>query len=356
MLFLGTGAHGADSLRFTPHPNITVRQISFCEAGWRQKFHYIWFYSWAFMWVLKWRPRWIYASDPFSCPLGLLLSRITRCKVIYHEHDTPDTSHSARGMKSPFVRFIFWTRKVLARHAVMCVLPNEERVKRFSSEMGGLKHVYCVWNCPVLKEVNLKQRSDEKGSLMVLYHGSIVPFRLPLAILQALKMLPREVKLRVIGYETVGSVGYVTQMKELASRLQISDRIEFIGPMPRHKLMEFSKTCEVGLALMPKQAKDLNIECMLGASNKPFDYLACGLALLVSDLPDWEKIYVEPGYGLACDPDDPESVATALKWFLDHPQEMRAMGEKGRNRIISEWNYEKQFLLVLGCMEKSTVF
>jgi glycosyltransferase involved in cell wall biosynthesis len=238
----------------------------------------------------------------------------------------------------------------------MCVLPNEERVKRFSSEMGGLKHVYCVWNCPVLKEVNLKQRSDEKGSLMVLYHGSIVPFRLPLAILQALKMLPREVKLRVIGYETVGSVGYVTQMKELASRLQISDRIEFIGPMPRHKLMEFSKTCEVGLALMPKQAKDLNIECMLGASNKPFDYLACGLALLVSDLPDWEKIYVEPGYGLACDPDDPESVATALKWFLDHPQEMRAMGEKGRNRIISEWNYEKQFLLVLGCMEKSTVF
>jgi glycosyltransferase involved in cell wall biosynthesis len=86
---------------------------------------------------------------------------------------------------------------------------------------------------------------------------------------------------------------------------------------------------------------------MVGASNKPFDYLSSGLALLVSDLPDWRTNYVEMGYGLACDPDDPESIATALRWFLNHQVEMRAMGERGRQRIATEWNYEKEFLPIL---------
>ena len=37
------------------------------------------------------------------------------------------------------------------------------------------------------------------------------------------------------------------------------------------------------------------------------------------------------------------SIAEALGWFLNHPADMRAMGERGRQRILSEWNYERQF-------------
>jgi glycosyltransferase involved in cell wall biosynthesis len=85
---------------------------------------------------------------------------------------------------------------------------------------------------------------------------------------------------------------------------------------------------------------------MTGASNKPFDYLACGLALLVSDLPDWRSAYVEPGYGLACDPQDPESIAGAVRRFLGDPGLARSMGENGRQRILADWNYEGRFLPV----------
>jgi glycosyltransferase involved in cell wall biosynthesis len=98
---------------------------------------------------------------------------------------------------------------------------------------------------------------------------------------------------------------------------------------------------------MPKESDDINEQAMAGASNKPFDYLSCGMALLVSDLPDWRKIYVEAGYGLTCDPEEPESIATSLRWFLDQPVEMRAMGERGRRRIATEWNYETKFFPVL---------
>ena len=49
----------------------------------------------------------------------------------------------------------------------------------------------------------------------------------------------------------------------------------------------------VGLALMPLNSNDLNMRHMTGASNKPFDYMAAGLALLVSDLPDWRQMFVD---------------------------------------------------------------
>jgi glycosyltransferase involved in cell wall biosynthesis len=104
---------------------------------------------------------------------------------------------------------------------------------------------------------------------------------------------------------------------------------------------------------MPTNNSNPNLRFLTGASNKVFDYLACGLALLVSDLPDWKQMYVEPGYGLACNPNDPASIAAALRWYLDHPVEMREMGDRGRQRILTEWNYETQFKPVKNYMSKA---
>src|SRR5438094_4610293 len=73
VLFLGTGALGADMLRFAPHERIHVRQMRFSPAGWRQKLHYLQFCLWVIFWVLRWRPQWVYASDPLSSPITLLL-------------------------------------------------------------------------------------------------------------------------------------------------------------------------------------------------------------------------------------------------------------------------------------------
>ena len=99
----------------------------------------------------------------------------------------------------------------------------------------------------------------------------------------------------------------------------------------------------MGLALLPRDGHDLTDETMVGASNKPFDYMASGLALLVSDLPRWRATFVESGYGLACDSNDHKSIAAALLWFDEHREAMARMGERGRHRVLDEWNYEVQF-------------
>lgn len=346
VLFLGTGAHGADALRLPPHPNVRVRCLGFCNPGWRQKLHYFYFCAWLLGWTLRWRPSWIYASDPLVCPAALALCCLPWLRVLYHEHDSPEGAPAGA-----FQRLVRWTRKQVARRAACCVLPNEARAERFKGETGTAQDVICVWNCPSRTEVAV-QRAPASESFWLLYHGSIVPERLPLAVVDAVAALPDRVKLRVIGYETVGSLGYVGQLRERARRLGVEHRVDVVGVVPRRSdLMEWCRRCDAGLALMPVSAADVNHQAMTGASNKPFDYLACGLALVVSDLPDWRAAYIEPGYGLACDPQDAESIAGSVRRFLNDPDLARSMGEKGRQRILKEWNYETRFLPVLQCIE-----
>ncbi|QNP29944.1 glycosyltransferase family protein [Cylindrospermopsis curvispora] len=343
VLFLGTGAEGANALKFAPHPQITVYQIPFCRPGWRQKLHYIKFCLWVVMWVLRWEPQWIYASDILICPLAYILTFLPQVKVIYHEHDSPTTTP-----ESLFLRWCSQARIKLASAANFSILPNQARLEKFVSQTRTHKPVFCVWNCPDKEEVvsqRLQYRHD--NDIWVLYHGSIVPERLPMTVIDAISRLPKKVKLRVIGYETLGSRGYVNKLKVVARELGFTDRLQLIEALPRKKLLKWSEQSDIGLAFMPITSDDVNLVSMTGASNKPFDYLACGLPLVVSSLPDWEQMYVEPGYGLACNPEDADSIADVLRWYLEHPTEMRVMGERGRQRILDEWNYENQFETII---------
>jgi glycosyltransferase involved in cell wall biosynthesis len=353
VLFLGTGAFGSDALVFPPHPNIAVRRIPFCPGGWRQKLHYGRFLLWNLLWAVRFRPSWIYASDPLSTPIALAAARLSRARVLYHEHDSP-----APVVEGVVGRLVARARGTLARQAAICVLPNERRLARFLAATGRRGPTYCVWNCPELREV-AEPRRDALDGLTLLYHGSLTPDRLPLTVLDALALLPTRTRLRVVGYETVGAQGYVASIRARAARLGIPDRVTVVGALPaRADLLGHARQCDVGLALMPLESDDPNCVDMVGASNKPFDYLAGGLALLVSDLPDWRRTYVEAGYGLACDPGDPRSIAEALTWLIEHPPEVRAMGEAGRQRIKTDWNYEQTFKPVLdvlgsGCRQRS---
>ena len=105
---------------------------------------------------------------------------------------------------------------------------------------------------------------------------------------------------------------------------------------------------------MPVHTEEVNERWMRGASNKTFEYLARGVPVLVSDLPEWKATFVDSGFGRACTPDDPGSIADALKWFAEHAEDARRMGERGRQRILSEWNYERQFEPVLERMQAAS--
>lgn len=350
VLFLGGGSSGrADAFHLPPHPRITVRRWRHQKRGWRQKVHYFAFSFWVLQQCWRHQAEWIYASDLLACPAALLAARVLGCRVIYHEHDSPPNDGSR------FFRRLLAARCELCQRAALAVLPNARRAEVFADLVQPRCPVRTVWNCPETREVpplRPPRRPDEPFT--VFYHGSLNEQRLPLAVIRALLELPDTVRLRFAGYTTEGSRDYVERLLREAKYLGVGGRVSYAGaPTTRDELLKLCMQADVGLSFMPLDSSDLNMQAMTGASNKPFDYLACGLNLLVSDLPEWRAMFVEPGYARVCNPASAASICAAVRWWLDHPAEAGAARVRGRQRILDEWNYERQFGPVLELVESA---
>lgn len=288
------------------------------------------------------RPDVVYASDPLGALPGLLAAALAGAPLVYHEHDSP-------GSERQLHRIVRMARRAALRRARLIVFPNAARAGEVAKEIPfRTERLRVVWNLPRRSEVRAPASRND-GPLMLYYHGSITPERLPLELLEAVLRFP-DVRLRVVGYETAGAMGHLAALRSLAESAGRRDAIEIHGEVSRCALPALMAAADIGLALMPTASSDINMRHMAGASNKAFDYLAGGLALLISDLPDWRRLFVEPGYGLACDPNSVDSIAGAIRWCLDHRDEVRAMADRGRQRVLADWNYDTAFEPVLAAL------
>lgn len=347
---IGINAIETSSLELAAAPGLTTELLPGMRPGWKQKLHYAQFCWRVARRALAYRPTLLHASDPLAALAALIASFVSRAPIMYHEHDALP---NADGAETSFMTVVRWARARIVREARLVIVPQEQRLRRLQADVGRRDGIVRVWNCP-LSQDGLPEPEHRAEGLHLLYHGSIVPDRLPRAVLQALRSLPSAVHLHIVGYAPSGTPGYVKQLEQAASHLGIADRVHFVGPIPhRRDMLAYARRCHVGLSLMPMEATDPNLRFMIGASNKPFDYMACGLALLVADLDDWRAMYVEPGYARACDPRDSGSIATEILWYLENRHAAALMGEAGRQRIAEEWNYEHEFTpvarLIAGC-------
>jgi glycosyltransferase involved in cell wall biosynthesis len=94
-------------------------------------------------------------------------------------------------------------------------------------------------------------------------------------------------------------------------------------------------TC--GLAVMPDTGHYREKEL-----TKFFEYMAAGIPILASNFPVWKQLIEGHGVGLCVDPADPKAVEDAVLWLHRHPDKAREMGERGRQAIVSTFNWATQ--------------
>lgn len=334
--FLGAQVRGVEALRMRAHPSIRSRHLP-VWPGILNRARYVVWLAWVAAELVRSRPSCLYISDVLATPLASIGHRFG-IPVVYHEHDTPPLP------ATPRARMLARSRRRAIRTASFCVAPNAARGAFIRG--AGAVEVFEVWNCPLLDEVGLEREPYERDGPCLLYHGSVVPSRLPRAAIEALALLPGAT-LRVIGYETAGCPGYLEALRSVAAELGVDGRLEIVGLVEdRQMLMAWCRQSDIGLALMPLEATDANEETMAAASNKAFEYLAAGMPLVISDRPEWRAIFEAAGVARVCRPDDATSIAAAVASYLADGS-LRAVGETGRQRTLHEWNYDHQFAPVL---------
>ena len=278
----------------------------------------------------------------------------------------------------------------MARSADLCILPNGKRLQEFVRKTGRTKPTELVWNVPSLEEVGPEKRPVNPAEpLRLFYGGSLSRERLPWAVLQAILEFGGKVRLDLVGYPNYEDRDYPEAIRAADEGKGV---LCYHGTLPqRGDLFRVMDECEAALCLMPLRSRFAGMEQMAGASNKPFDAMARGLAVVISDLPAWTSMYLEErkeeagvgrdagfripdaeevsganermskdprnpefripdpgkGYGIAIDPESGESIRGGLEWMLRNREKLWEMGERGRQKIQNEWNYKRLFQPVL---------
>ena len=297
--------------------------------------------------ALQFRPDIVYASDPLGAGPGLLAASVIGALLVYHEHDSP-------GDKSPGRPLIRWARRRAAHKAALVIFPNAERARIVQSQLGfEATALRVVWNLP--SRLHLPPRpSKSEAPIVVYYHGSITPERLPPGVPEAISRFGGEVVLRIAGYEAPTGKGHVADLQKLWGQVETGGMIDWLGALPtKIELLEQAAQTHIGLALMPMSSDDINMAHMVGASNKAFDYMAAEMALVVSDLADWRAAFVEPGYAVACDPGNVDSVEAALRCLIANPDERARMARLSREKIELDWHYEAAFGPIIADIENA---
>jgi len=128
--------------------------------------------------------------------------------------------------------------------------------------------------------------------ITVLYHGILAPTRGLEAAIESVAQWRPELRLVIRG---PGSDDYVSGLRALAQRVGSSDRVTIEGPVLTSELVERAHAdADVGLFVQP----DLSPQKRFTLPNKFFEYVAAGLALVVSDLPEMRALVAEHDLGV----------------------------------------------------------
>lgn len=294
------------------------------------------------------KPDFIYISDVLATVPGWLAQTVTGARLIYHEHDS-----STNGLGNHAV--ISRARSAIISKADRVVFPNLQRaITSLERVKFARERLSIIWNVPRKSEIpEIVPTPDDP--LIVYYHGTITRDRLPESVARAISTFKGRVILRILGYETESSKGYLKHLTSTFGTLNEGGIIDFLGQRSRSHLLEVAAQAHVGLALMPMASDSLDMRHMVGASNKAFDYMAAGLPIIVSDLPEWRQMFVEKGFGFALNPDSDGAFVGLIETLLSSRDLLNEMALKCREQIQSTWNYDTAFEQLIADAEAAVV-
>lgn len=192
---------------------------------------------------------------------------------------------------------------------------------------GWAKRIALVRNLPDIDEILAltQERQPDIDACRMVYSGSLEQRALyPLAgAVRLLEKTHPQISVDLVGDFKDGSE------KERILRhwgdIGVADRLQLVGRMPREAFLRSLSRYSVGLVLFWPTPN-----AQVGLPNKLFEYMACGLPVVVPDLPNQREVVEQTGCGTWCDTTDSRSIAAAISNILDDRDAGLAMGRKGR--------------------------
>ena len=207
---------------------------------------------------------------------------------------------------------------------------------------GGRAKV--VFNFPIADELRLAEPVPYAARpLRVAYVGSITEARGAREMVAALDRLPEDLPVELV----LGGPFQPASLEEAVRQMPGAARAQFRGWLRRDQVAGVLGRARAGIVTLHPTPQYVD-----SYPTKLFEYMSTGLPVIASDFPLWRRIVEEAQCGVLVDPLDPDAIAEAMQWMLDHPGEAAAMGARGREAILDRYSWEQETPTLLAVYEE----
>jgi glycosyltransferase involved in cell wall biosynthesis len=265
----------------------------------------------------------------------LVLGKVT---LFYDAHEYETQRNGLHGWRWAYVKL---KERFLIKFCdrVITVSPTiaDEYVRLY-----GIEKPEVILNCPVLRTKKVVKRNffrdyfDIPSSKMIfLYQGYLYPGRGIEIILEAFNQLNLpDCVLVFMGEGT--HVGYIMQNEMYGKSV-------FLHPLVSGEvLLGYTSSADCGLAFI----EDISLSDRYCLPNKLFEYIAAGLPVISSGLPDLRKFINMHQVGVSADSNDVEGFIKAFRDLLNLDSKQLAHDIE-RTRALFNWGTQEKLLINL---------
>jgi glycosyltransferase involved in cell wall biosynthesis len=286
------------------------------------------------------RPDVVHAHDAAMLLPGVIGAQLTGARLVYDSHELATSVPYRERAWAWFVAGI--ERLVVSRCAAVITVSDgiAERLRRR----------YSLPRTPtVVRNVTaLRKRGPgglrmalgiDRSTPLILHQGAPAPARGCELLLAAVKQLPGT-HLAFLGDP---EPGYATALRDAIRDQGLQDRVTLLPSVPLEQLLAHTAEADVGVTLLQDTCENHR----LALPNKLFEYIAAGVPVVASALPETRGLVERYGVGWCVAPGDASALAETLE------EALRRHGDPDlRKRLASaaeelSWEHEQRHLIGL---------
>lgn len=273
--------------------------------------------------------------DPELLWVALLLKRRGN-RVIYDMHESMRRHILTKSWLGPA-----WMRKVASRlygwfedlairrldHVLVVVESMRDDILRLHPARAH--KVTVLRNLPVIALIDRSLQAVAKNpEFTLIYVGGLSRIRGIKEVVTALAELPG-VRLKLLG--PWSDSDYRAECTLLPAWGQVQD----LGQVRMDAVYDHVRAADMGLCLLYPVHN-----YMISLPIKTFEYMACGLPMLLSDFPFWRTVYGR--FAWFADTLDPASIGEAIRQAMEHRTEGAEMGLEARRVVREDYSWEAE--------------
>ena len=280
----------------------------------------------AFYRSLKTKSKIYHFHDPELMIVGILL-RILGKKVIFDSHENVSVQIETKewlGNKT-IRKLVQKSYRLLERFSILfyqkIISVTPEIVEFLSPSKGVL-----VRNYPILSKIEENGQRDKISNITtVIYAGGLTKIRGIKELCQAIELVQGEAELVLLGKWESESFK--------AECLDGTAKVNYLGLVPLNEVYPIMKNADLGCVTLYKVKNHLN-----SLPIKSFEYMACRLPLLMSNIPYWENEF--KGSAIIVDPYSIEDIKEKIEWVLNNKEEAKRIGQFGWKTVNEKYSWE----------------